>query len=886
MAVVGEAHVLVKAITTGFDGQLRRQLRGLAGSVAPDGRAAGESLGHAFNRGFNRSAGNVFEKVTEGLKTMYPEAEQARLAFRSLVRVTYTVGTGLTVLVGGISALIGGLIALVAAVGRALPGLAAFASALVQIRLAAAFATFSMKGIGGAVSAATEQNRGMSESLAEINERFQQLQFSAEEAALSEGRAALNLEKALENLRRTADLPPNSAARREAQLAYDEAELAYRKAKDRTRDLNEEVAKGPQAAGGAGADPYAGLTESQKKFAQFLVGLRPKLDVLREAVASGFLPVLQDQIEQIVDLYFPDLEDAFERIGVALGQGATNIFDNFLEESTKEEVLTFFDNLEKNIPLIGEIFGELGEVLLKVFNDADGIGTQFLTFVRDTLVGWNENLDKFGLEGVFGDAYATGTRLFGIIGNILNGLGDFFTVLNDSGAIDTILDYFELITGNFANLVDDQGNVSEAGREIGQTFNGLAQNFGPVADFIGLLFKSLLDLGSNPAIGEFFKKLTSPENAANWDSIFESFANAGPALADLVITLGELFAAFADEGAPTAFFETLQTLIQPIAEFFGSESVKPFIDDIGRLFAVITAATFVFEQIKNVFLVIVGNVIAFGGGLLAVVGIFKRIFSIGKTVFGFIGTAIGGLQTQFLRLILGPSKFLALLGRIGMFLTGPIGIAIGLVTTALALFFTKTEQGRKAWEGLKNIVKNVVDNIKSFFSDLWGNLVQGWEDALESIKNIDVGQIFKNIVNGIIGFFEFMLNEIIKGWNNGLLKLLNRIRIPDNVPVVGGLGFNLPEAALVRFPRLAEGGVVSPSMGGTLAQIAEAGRPERVEPLDANGLSKRDYALIEALRGGGGGINITVNPSADMDERELAALVSRRIAYEIKRGAI
>ena len=77
-----------------------------------------------------------------------------------------------------------------------------------------------------------------------------------------------------------------------------------------------------------------------------------------------------------------------------------------------------------------------------------------------------------------------------------------------------------------------------------------------------------------------------------------------------------------------------------------------------------------------------------------------------------------------------------------------------------------------------------------------------------------------------------------------------------------------------------------PSRGGTLAQIAEAGRPERVEPLDANGLSKRDYAMIGALRGAGGGINITVNPSPGMDERELAALVSRRIAFEIKRGTV
>jgi hypothetical protein len=887
MAVVGEAHVLVKAVTTGFDGELRRQLRGIAGGVGPDGRAAGESLGQAFNRGFNRGSGNIFEKVTEGLRTMYPEAEQTRLVFRSLVRTTYTVGTALTVLVGGISALIGGIVALVAAVGRAAPALAGMASALVQIRLAAIFANFSLKGIGQAVSAATEQSRGFGESIAEVNERFQQLQFTAEAAALSETQAALNLEKALETLRSSADLPPNSRARREAELAYEQAELAYRQAKDRTQDLNEEVAKGPQALAG-GSDPYAGLTESQKVFAKFLAELSPKLEELREDVASGFLPALQTQIQDLVDLYFPDLEDAFTRIGTALGVGSGNLFDNFLDEDTKAEVNTFLDNLEKNIPLIGEIFGELGEVLLRVFNDADGIGTQFLEFVRDTLADWNTQLEQFGLESVFGDAFATGTRLFGIIGNIINGLGDFFTVLNDSGAIDTILDFFELSTAGFANLIDDQGNVSEEGRIVGQTFNDLATNFGPVAQFIGAIIDSFLKLGANENIGEFFKILLDEDNAANWDSIFKAFADAGPALAELIVALGELFAAFADEGAPTIFFETITELIKPIAAFFGSEAVKPFIDDISRLFALLSAAFFVFDQIRNLFLVVVGNIIAFFSTALTIFGAFK-------VTFGVIGKVLGFLQTQFLRLVLGPSKVLAVLGRIGLFLTGPIGIAIGIVTTLLGIFFTQTETGKKVWESLTSFISDSLKNVGDFFTTLWTNITDGFDAMIEGFSNVNLGDVFRSIVNGAISVFEGFINNIITGFNNGLLRAINSIRveIPGWVRAAAefagyslpaNVGFNLPPIALARIPRLAEGGIVPASAGGTIAQIAEAGRPERVEPLDERGLSKRDYAMLDAMKARGGGINITVNPSAGMNERELAEMVSRKIALEIRKG--
>ena len=883
MAVVGEAHVLVKAITTGFDADLRRQLRGIAGGVGPDGRAAGESLGQAFNRGFNRSAGNIFGRVAEGLRTMYPEAEQARLVFRSLVRTTYTVGTALTVLVGGISALIGGLVTLIAAVGRALPALASFASALVQIRLAAAFATFSMKGIAGAVSAATDQNRGMGESLDEINEKFQQLQFSAEDAALSETQAALNLEKALERLRSSADLPPNSRARREAELAYDQAELAYRKAKDRTQDLNEEVAKGPQALAG-GPDPYAGLTESQEVFARFLAELSPKLEALREDVASGFLPALQIQIDELVEKYFPDLEDAFGRIGTALGVGSGNIFDNFLEDSTKEEVETFLGNLEKNIPLIGEIFGELGEVLLKVFNDADGIGTKFLEFVRDTLTDWNTKLDEFGLEGSFENAFGIGSRLFGIIGNTLDGLGDFFKLLDgEGGAIDILLTYLEDITTGFAGL-GDEGNPAAQG--ISDTFAGLASNFGPVMNFIGALVTSFLELGANPSIGEFFKKLTSPENAANWDTIFESFANAGPAFADLIIAIGELFAAFADEGAPTAFFETITELIKPIADFFGSEEVKPFIDDIAVAFARFTAFTFVLEQIKNFFMVIIGNVIGF---LFFMDKIPGAPGAIGKAFKGAFGAIKSVFETLILRFLyfkdflvktLGPiaTRIFMGLGTLFRFLGGPWGILIGLLITGLQFFFTKTETGKKifsdfwefiktGWDGLSEKFQLVAD----FFQDLF-------DDPAKTVL-----QVFVNLVNFLIARFESFLNFFIDGANtlaNGFIQEVNKIpgiNIPYNL---------IPRASLgrVSMPSLAEGGVIMPSPGGTIARIAEAGRPERVEPLDPDGLSRRDRAIINQLSGGG--MTINVYPSAGMDERELAEKVSKRIAFEIRRGTI
>lgn len=942
MAIVGEAHILVKAVTTGFDNELRRQLQGISGAVGPSGRAAGESLGSAFTRGFTRTSGNVFQKVAEGIGAMIPEADAARDSFRTMIRTSYTLGTALTSIVGGISALVGGLVVLVGAIGSATPALMGMVTAFVQMRVAAGLAQFALGGIGAAVSRATQAQAGLGNTLRQVNEQFKQLRRDAESAAMSEKRAALELEKARNNLNRMLDLPPNNMARREAELALEEAELNYRQAKERTTDLNAELAKGKKGLmQTAGIDPYAGLTKSQKTFAQFLVKLNPKLDELKEAVASGFLPELQKQIQGLVDLYFPDLLKKFDEVGDALAKGTINIADNFLDPNTKKEVLTFFDNLNNNIPVLGSIIGELGEILVKVFNDSNGIARKFLDFVLKTLEDWNKALDDVGLEQFFEDAFAVGSRLFGILGNIFDGVGDFFQILNDSGAVDTLLTYLEEITAAFAGI----GENKEVAASIGELFKGLATNFGPVLDFLGQLVVSFLKLGANPNIGKTFELLASPENAANWDTVFKAFADAGPSLANLVISLGELAAGFADSGAPKAFFDTLNAAVQPLIAFIQDPANKAFVDTLGRILAVLSAIALAFSVLKFGIFVFFGglkSLFGFLGGTFAKIGgLFKfigvaitkgpvmalRIFAkagspVAKFLFGIVKmvTGIPGV----IAFIITKVKAFGLALKIA-FAANPVGLLITAITTLIGYtiwFFSSTEQGKQMWEAFTTwlsqsftaigewfamIGQGIVDawngtiewiggaweGFVGFLEDGWNGFVGFFQDAGENIGNFfedvftNIGNFFKDIMNNMIGFAEGFVNFFIDGINkiiDGLnsLKLINPFDPSTwNNPV----SLNLPRVAKIRLARLAEGGIVSPSAGGTIAQIAEAGRPERVEPLDDRGLSKRDYAMIEALTAGGkGGINITVNPSAGMDERELADLVSRRIAFEIRKG--
>lgn len=181
----------------------------------------------------------------------------------------------------------------------------------------------------------------------------------------------------------------------------------------------------------------------------------------------------------------------------------------------------------------------------------------------------------------------------------------------------------------------------------------------------------------------------------------------------------------------------------------------------------------------------------------------------------------------------------------------------------------------KIGAGLFKIFTDPVEGVKLILS--------GFVSFIKGILSVIVGA-FK--IGNIWGFlsdgFKNTINKVIGWWNNFKLEL----RIPSNKATklfgIDGAGFTIDTPNL---PFLAKGGIVLPSSGGTLAMIGEAGRPERVEPLDPDGLSKRDKAMISMLAGPAGGINITVNPSHGMDERELAALVSRQLAFQLRKGA-
>lgn len=940
MAVVGEAHILVKAITTNVARDITNSLKGLSGSTGSASRRAGESIGEAFSRGFNGRANGIFAQVAEGLRNMAPEADAARLQFRSLVRTGYTLGTALVAVLGGISALIGGFISLAGAAGGAAVSLLGVVGGLIQLRLASGLARFAMNGISQAVSAATSQTGSYAESVKQAQENLQQLQFQAEEASLSQERAALNLERAKERLLRSQDLPTNSRERRDAELAFKEADLAYRRAKDRNADLKKELDEGAESGAAGANDPYANLTPAQKEFAKFLVSLKPLIQDLRDSVARGFLPVLQTQIGKVIEAFDGKLGPALERFGDSLGLAVTNFTTAFIENSDAEKIITLLDNAGPNIAKFGAIAGKFFSTFLQLLIDAEPLTDGFFGFLSDSVDSFTKFLNKARSDGSLKKFFEDSMKAmsdFGVIfGNIFGGIGAIIQAnIGPGTGGQALLDYFKQATAGFGAL----DGAAEGEGSLRQFFLDAANGAIPVLDLIGGIIKAFLDLGTNEGIKEAFTTLAKPENIQTFSDTLQKMGDAAPSLANLAVSIGDIIAAITDSEAPSAFFDTLNIVFSQIAAVLQNETVAGVVNFISKIFAVISALTLLGGIFKFAFNVLIGNLVQalFGVNLLATAFTKIQLFA-GKAIaavkggfaalgvilkakalafilnvkllfFRFAIFAIQGLLSIFLKVapllikavvfakaglkilfiairVFALGLFQALggalltLGRvIFTALTGPWGIAIAAIVAGLTFFFTQTDVGKKIWADFMDFLKNLWDGLVDKFkmvADFLGDL---FNDPIGTLKNLWVSlmNFFIAKAEGFINMFVDGMNGLINGAVGWLADLAGAagLDVPMNI---------IPKVKLGRIPALADGAVAYPSPGGTLVQVAEAGRPERIEPLDPNGLSDRDKALIAEMSGGGATIN--VYPSPGMDERELAEMVSRRIATEIRRGSV
>ena len=91
-----------------------------------------------------------------------------------------------------------------------------------------------------------------------------------------------------------------------------------------------------------------------------------------------------------------------------------------------------------------------------------------------------------------------------------------------------------------------------------------------------------------------------------------------------------------------------------------------------------------------------------------------------------------------------------------------------------------------AFRALQPIINNLKNILSGIISFITGVFTGNWRKAWDGVK-----QIFSNIISGLTNIFKAPINFIINGINV-FIKGLNKLKIPDWVPGIGGKGINIP----------------------------------------------------------------------------------------------
>lgn len=426
--------------------------------------------------------------------------------------------------------------------------------------------------------------------------------------------------------------------------------------------------------------------------------------------------------------------------------------------------------------------------------------------------------------------------------------------------------------------------VSEVTAKISEVFNMLKEKIDSALEPIGGLEGAMNNLKTVfRVVGDIIGQYVLP--VITW-LVTTFWNNLGNAIGFIIDIIGFLIRAFiAYKNAVETVWNAVYGAIETVVNWFKS-TVWPVIE------TAINNIKGAFEAVFNVAKTVWDGI--YGAIKAAVDFIWSIVWPIIST---FIETTKLGFSILW---NVVKEKFEEIRKKIEAVFTAVRDVLAPIITGALdkikEAINTAKEFITEKFDAVKNKVSDVFTNIRDFLAPIFTAAIDKIKDTLQPLLD-KVNEIFnaiKSKVDGVSGGIKTATSGLWDGITTGLSSALQGVKNFIN-PFGAGVnklirGFNaLPGDDLPTLPEplfAAKGATVFPKRGGTLAVVAEAGRAERIEPLDPDGLSKRDKAMISYLTGGAGGATINVYPSEGMNERELAQMVSKELAYMMRKGGI
>jgi phage-related protein len=474
---------------------------------------------------------------------------------------------------------------------------------------------------------------------------------------------------------------------------------------------------------------------------------------------------------------------------------------------------------------------------------------------------------------------------FGTIGNVFKFFGGatvisplkkMFEFFGKGGGLSKFLTGLSQGTGTIGKFLNPGGKMN-----LLSVFGKIGKFAGPLAAVVAVF----IEMWQN---SEIFRESIQNFLSGVWESLVEAFdtiklalQDASPAFEGISKNFGKMGEVFGKLG------DIIGKYVMPVLQFLVTTIIKGIGQAIAFLIRILAPvikvmmdmAGVIWDVVKVAFDILIKGVDFIIGAFqilsdflapfwdILITGL-KVIWELVKVYFGVIFT--------FWKFVIG--KIFEIGKGIWNFIFDKVKIV--------------WDKAKEVLGAIGGFVKGIVEKVGGFLKGIWDFIdIKGkWNTVKGYIENTLIPY-----VQSIPGKFGAALSGMWDFLSNGLSAAWGAAKRWWNQNVAGkGFSISVPGTDFgvdLKIPKLARGGVVYPGMGGagTLAMIAEAGRPERVEPLDAQGLSQRDRAIIAEIAGmygnpRGKDMTINVHPSPGMDERALAYMVNRRIEASRLRG--
>ncbi len=701
--------------------------------------------------------------------------------------------------------------------------------------------------------------------------------------------------------------------------------LSATEARDDAAEAVDELKNGGAAAD-AYADALAELSKEARAFAEYMVNtFIPSIKALKTAAGEELFPKLEIALENLRTKLFPALIPLLKETGGVIG----DIAIKFSEAITKGENLERLERIWKSNNTVLTNFGDaaisLYESFLILLDTARPLTEEFSKWVAVLTAGWTETLKADEASGKLNEKFQIARGILKdlgkIFGNVFGGLGKIISANVGPGSGGQIfLDYLKEVTGRFKEISTIDG------RPLRDFFADAAENGTKLLSLLGNILGGFIAMADNQGLGIFLDQLNVVTDI--FQRVGENLDSSLPAFGGFLIEFAKFIELVTEAGSITIFFDTLKTAFVFLNDFLRSELGQRFLEisaqilpllaafgllasiakfaflvvlgGIVKLFtpfitlgAVIFKAYKAFQGLQIVMLLGAGPVLAIVAAVAAVVAIIALLFikseNLREAFMLLVNGAFGALKGAFKDIMGAIESIMPSIRSVGE-LFESVGNFLAVTLVPILSFMLVKSIGvlSGAIQKIIYVIGGIIEAFKSvwyFVKGIFQLLTGNTEGAADSMKKSfsAVFSAIKNAIKSILAPFVAVINAISDAWNNSVGKF--SFTVPKWVPIIGGNTFKVPNLPRINLANFADGGIVAPREGGVIARVAEAGRAERIEPLDPTGLSVRDRAIIDRLSGGGKAVTVNVYPSEGMDERELASIVSRQIAFQLRKGA-